>query len=54
MRLRHKTLVRFVVLRLDHLWSHWVPAEVREPKSPVIRQLPKTQVHTRRKSRRVP
>ena len=31
---RRKTLVRFVVLRLDSIWSHWVAAEAREPKSP--------------------
>jgi len=50
---RRKTLVRFLVLRLDHIWSHWVPAEVKEPKSPAILRRPKTQVPTRRKSRRV-
>ena len=27
---RRKTLVRFVVLRLDEIWSHWVPPEARE------------------------
>ena len=35
---RRKTLVRFVVLRLDDIWSHWVAIEARETKSPKIRQ----------------
>jgi transposase-like protein len=50
---RRKTLVRFVVLRLDHIWSHWVPAEVREPKSPAILRRPKMQAPTGRESRQV-
>ena len=31
---RRKTLVRFVVLRLDDIWSHWAAVEARETKSP--------------------
>ena len=31
---RRKTLIRFVVLRLDSIWSHWVAPKAREPKSP--------------------
>jgi hypothetical protein len=30
---RRKTLVRFIVLRLDAIWSHWVPIEDRETRS---------------------
>ena len=30
---RRKTLVRFVVLRLDEIWSRWVPREDRETES---------------------
>jgi hypothetical protein len=33
---RRKTLVRFVVLRLDDIWSHWVTPEAREAKSPKV------------------
>jgi hypothetical protein len=50
---RRKTLVRFVALRLDHIWSHWAPAEVREQTSPVIFQRPKTKAPTRQRPRRV-
>jgi Transposase len=50
---RRKTLVRFVVLRLDHIWSHWAPAEDRERRSPGIRGRPKTQAPTRQRPRRV-
>ena len=51
---RRKTLVRFLVLRLDHIWSHWAPAEARERKSPAIPRRPKTQAPpTRQQPRRV-
>jgi hypothetical protein len=33
---RRKTLVRFVVLRLDHVWSHWVPVQAGDKPSPKI------------------
>ncbi len=35
---RRKTLVRFVVLRLDDIWSHWVTPEARPSKSPKVGQ----------------
>ena len=50
---RRKTLVRFVVLRLDSIWSHWVAPEARGPKSPRIRRRPRTQASTRQQPRRV-
>src|SRR5262249_17873440 len=50
---RRKTLVRFVVLRLDYVWSQGVPVEAREPKSPQILRRPKTQAPTRQEPRRV-
>ena len=50
---RRKTLVRFLVLRLDHIWSHWVPVQAGETKSPQILRRPKTQAPTRQESRRV-
>jgi hypothetical protein len=50
---RRKTLVRFVALRLDDIWSHWVPVEVREPKSPEILRREKTQAPTGQEPRRV-
>ena len=50
---RRKTLVRFVVLRLDHIWSHWAPAEVGEKRSPAIRRRPEAQAPTRQRPHRV-
>jgi Transposase len=50
---RRKTLVRFVVLRLDHIWSHWAPAEVEEERSPEILRRPEAQAPTRQRPRRV-
>ena len=50
---RRKTLVRFLVLRLDHIWSHWVPVQAGETKSPQILRRPKTQAPTSQESRRV-
>jgi len=50
---RRKTLVRFVVLRLDSIWSHWVAPKASEPKSPRIRRRPRAQAATRQQPRRV-
>ena len=50
---RRKTLVRFVILRLDSIWSHWVAPEARGPKIARIRRRPRTQASTRRQPRRV-
>jgi hypothetical protein len=50
---RRKTLVRFVVLRLDYIWSHWVAARARKAKSPQILRRPKAQASTRPGPRRV-
>jgi hypothetical protein len=50
---RRKTLVRFVVLRLDKIWSHWVASEAREPKSASVLPQRKTQNPTGQESRRV-
>ena len=50
---RRKTLVRFVVLRLDDIWSHWTAAEAREAKSPQIHRRPQTQAPTGQEPRRV-
>ena len=50
---RRKTLIRFVVLRLDSIWSHWVAPKAREPKSPRIRRRPRTQASTRQQPPRV-
>ena len=50
---RRKTLVRFVVLRLNTIWSRWVPIEAREGKSPKILPRRETQAPTRQEPRRV-
>ena len=50
---RRKTLIRFVILRLDAIWSHWVPAEVGQPKSPQILPRVAMLAPTRQRSRRV-
>ena len=50
---RRKTLVRFVILRLDLIWSHWAAAETREAKSSQIHRRPKTQAPTGQEPRRV-
>ena len=50
---RRKTLVRFVVLRLDYIWSHWVAVSARKAKSPRILRRPKAQASTRQGPRRV-
>jgi Transposase len=49
---RRQTLVRFMVLRLDHVWSHWVPVKARDKKSPQILRR-KTQAPTGQQPRRV-
>jgi transposase-like protein len=50
---RRRTLVRFVVLKLDEVWSHWTPpkTEETEPKKSVESR--KTQPHAGQGSRRV-
>jgi Transposase len=50
---RRKTLVRFVVLRLDHIWSHWAAAEVGDRRSAEVRRRPEAQAPPRRRPRRV-
>jgi transposase-like protein len=50
---RRKTLVRFVVLRLDSIWRHWVAVSARMAKSPQILRRPKAQTSTRQGPRRV-
>jgi len=50
---RRKTLVRFLVLRLDRIWSRRAPAEVGERKSPAILRRPRTKAPTRQQPRRV-
>jgi hypothetical protein len=50
---RRKTLVRFVVLRLDDIWSHWVAIEARETRSPNVGQRRKAQAPTVQEPRRV-
>jgi hypothetical protein len=50
---RRKTLVRFVVLRLDDIWSHWVTPEARQSKSPKVGQRREAQAPTGQEPRRV-
>src|SRR4051812_3652032 len=50
---RRKTLVRFVVLRLDDIWSQWTAAETREAKSPQIHRRQEAQGPTGQEPRRV-
>jgi transposase-like protein len=50
---RRKSLVRFVVLRLDQIWSHWVARKAGETKSPKVLRRPGTQASTRQEPRRV-
>jgi hypothetical protein len=49
---RRKTLVRFVVLRLDAIWSQQNSREVREPKAPKVPPERKPQVPTGKESQR--
>jgi hypothetical protein len=46
-------LVRFVVLRLDHMGSHWAPAEGSEKRSSEILRRPKAHAPTKQRPRRV-
>jgi transposase-like protein len=50
---RRKTLVRFVVLQLDEIWSRWVPREDRETESANVLPQRKRQAPTGIESRRV-
>jgi transposase-like protein len=50
---RRKTLVRFVVLRLDSIWSHWVAPEARETSSPKVGRRRRAQTPTGQEPRRV-
>jgi transposase-like protein len=50
---RRKTLVRFVVLRLNDIWSHWVTPEARETKSPKVGRRRKAQAPTGQEPSRV-
>jgi hypothetical protein len=50
---RRRTLVRFVILRLDAIWSHWVPTEAGQGQSPQILPRQATQAPARQESRRV-
>jgi Transposase len=50
---QRKTLIRFVVLRLDDIWSHWVTPEARQSKSPTVGQRRKAQAPTVQETRRV-
>src|SRR5262245_62991067 len=50
---RRKSLVRFVVLRLDQIWSHWIASEARETRAPKVRRRPKAQTSTRQATRQV-
>jgi Transposase len=50
---RRQTLVRFVVLRLDRIWSQWVPPEARKPQSPQNLPAPGRQGVTSKKPRKV-
>jgi hypothetical protein len=49
---RRKTLVRFVVLRLDHIWSR-APVEDGGTKSPQVTRRPRTRASTSQQPRRV-
>jgi hypothetical protein len=50
---RRKTLVRFVVLRLDSIWSHWVAPKARRTESPQSHRRQRAQASTRQQPRRV-
>src|SRR5512135_1225541 len=47
---RRRTLVRFVVLKLDEVWSHWAPSKTKPKKSVTSRT---TQPHVGQGTRRV-
>jgi hypothetical protein len=48
-----KTLVRFVVLQLDAIWSHWVAVQARETESPNVLGRGKPQTRTGQEPRQV-
>jgi transposase-like protein len=50
---RQKTLVRFVVLHLNDIWSDWIAIEISETKSPKGRQRCKAQAPIVQEPRRV-
>jgi transposase-like protein len=50
---QRKTLVRFVVLTLDRIWSAWTPAEAASAESQVPVRGGKAQGHAAQRSRRV-
>ena len=50
---RRKTLVRFVVLRLDVIWSEWVPTKDKQRDSSPALPSPKTLDPTGKQPRRV-
>src|SRR5262249_34673915 len=50
---RRKTLVRFVVLRLDHIWSRPVGVRAKTTRSPQTLRRSRTQATTRQQPRRV-
>ena len=50
---RRKTLVRFVVLTLDTIWSAWTPAKVTTAESPVPVRSGKEQSQAGQESRQV-
>jgi hypothetical protein len=49
---RRRTLVRFVVLKLDAVWSHWTPTEAKKADPPKSVPRRKTQPPARQRSRR--
>jgi transposase-like protein len=50
---RRRTLVRFVVLKLDEVWSHWAPSEIKRTKPKKTVKSRTTQPHTGQGTRRV-
>jgi hypothetical protein len=50
---RRRTLVRFVVLRLNEVWSHWTPPKAKETESKKSVRRRKTQPQAGQGSRRV-
>jgi transposase-like protein len=50
---RRKSLVRFVVMTLDRIWSSWTPPKVASPESPVPLVCAKAQDYAGQRSRQV-
>jgi hypothetical protein len=50
---RRRTLVRFVVLKLDEVWSRWAPSDPKKPEPKESVKSRKTQPHAGEGSRRV-